>query len=108
MSGKAYYQTVLLPLMAQKRYGFEQFYSKEQIRNSATLLGFQRFFDEELAVALIGNPKDLPLNKDRDKIRGHFGIWIEGAPEILRVYGKLEKYPSDPFGSDRAAETLTG
>ncbi len=91
--------------MAFHRYGYEQYYSREQINFSYKELGHLKYFEEETALALIGNPKELKSYERYRKIRRKFGIEIDGALEVLKVYGKKEKVPLDPFGSDRAQQT---
>lgn len=106
--GKDYYQSTLLPLMALKRYGFERFYSKQQIRFSADALGGIRYFDEVVALALLAAPGESASLESYRRIRMKFGLQDGGALEVLKVYGKAEKTAPDPFGSHQAAETTGG
>ena len=108
MYGADYYQTKLLAKALLNRYGFERFYTLKQIQLSAASIGYETHFDQAMASALFGSPKEAESQAEYARIRAKSGLIGEGALEVFKVYLGVEKQVSDPFGSDQARETTDG
>jgi len=86
----------------------ENVYSEPQLRMVLEALNLDSPKNRTIAMALFGEVRKQRNFEDLYRIRDGFGLNGDGAFEVFKEYCKVEKIPSDPYGSDQAKRTTTG